>query len=58
MQLLALIPAVLSVTSALAASINVIVGNSGTLTFTPNNVTAQVGDMINFQLCVLLFEMH
>jgi plastocyanin len=45
-----LLPAVLSAGSALAANITVIVGNNATLTFTPSSVTAQTGDMINFQL--------
>ncbi|KAI0705949.1 Cupredoxin [Cytidiella melzeri] len=48
MQFLTLLPTLLAVGSAFAASTNVIVGNNGTLTFTPSSITAAPGDLINF----------
>ncbi|GFZ49236.1 hypothetical protein JCM24511_06986 [Saitozyma sp. JCM 24511] len=39
----------LASSAALAATQTVVVGQNGTKTFTPNNIQASVGDIINFQ---------
>ena len=52
MQFLTLLPALLAAGSAFAANIQVVVGGNSTLTFNPSNVTAVVGDTIDFVLCV------
>lgn len=59
MRFSTILAALLPLGAAFAETIVVKVGENGTLTYTPSEVTAQNGDTIEFQLYVsLLFVRH